>query len=157
MRSWTQTDTPLGTFFLGQENDALVMTAFGRLPRDWAGVPQQESRLLQKARRQVDDYFAGKRTGFDLPLSTAGTDFQRDCWDMLQKIPFGSTCTYGDLAEAIGRPKAFRAVGQSNGRNPLPLIIPCHRVVASQGKLGGYTGGLHIKTYLLEHEGASLP
>ncbi|GAA0343633.1 methylated-DNA--[protein]-cysteine S-methyltransferase [Actinoallomurus spadix] len=101
---------------------------------------------------QLEEYFAGRRTVFDLPLAPAGTAFQRRVWAALREIPFGGTVSYGELAERIGRPTAARAVGLANGKNPIGIILPCHRVVGSTGDLTGYGGGLHRKRHLLAFE-----
>ena len=110
------------------------------------------SNVLRDAEAQVNEYFAGMRRTFDLPLSLRGTPFQLRVWEELTRIPFGGKISYGDLAEAVGKPTAFRAVGNANGRNNLPLFVPCHRVLAAGGKLGGYTGGVGLKSRLLAHE-----
>jgi methylated-DNA-[protein]-cysteine S-methyltransferase len=102
--------------------------------------------------RQLKEYFAAQRTDFDLPLRLAGTPFQRSVWAALREIPFGQTMSYGQLAQRIGRPAAVRAVGLANGRNPIGIIVPCHRVVGATGALTGYGGGLERKQYLLELE-----
>ena len=107
--------------------------------------------------RQLGEYFAGERTAFDLPLSLHGTPFQRRVWEELTRIPYGETVSYGELAERIGRPSASRAVGLANGKNPVGIIVPCHRVVGSGGDLTGYGGGLDRKRRLLELEGAYAP
>jgi O-6-methylguanine DNA methyltransferase len=112
--------------------------------------------MLEDAARQANEYFRGMRTTFDLPFRMKGTDFQRRVWEHLQLIPFGSTISYGQLAERIHAPSAFRAVGNANGRNCLPVFIPCHRVLAVGGKLGGFTGGIGLKKRLLAHESAVL-
>ena len=108
------------------------------------------------ARQQLIEYFAGERKDFDLPLRLNGTEFQLSVLQALQKIPYGETTSYSDIAERIGRPKAMRAVGAANGRNPIPIIVPCHRVIGSDGTLTGYGGGLHRKQWLLQHERATL-
>jgi methylated-DNA-[protein]-cysteine S-methyltransferase len=102
--------------------------------------------------RQMEEYFKGRRQTFNIPLLLVGTDFQIAVWRQLKKIPFGRTASYGDVARAIGRPKAFRAVGNANNKNPIPLIIPCHRVIGSDGKLVGFGGGIWRKRWLLDHE-----
>ena len=102
--------------------------------------------------RQLDEYFRGLRQKFSIPLLLEGTDFQKAVWRQLQKIPFGRTASYGDVARAVGSPKAFRAVGNANNKNPVPLIIPCHRVIGSDGKLVGFGGGIWRKEWLLNHE-----
>jgi methylated-DNA-[protein]-cysteine S-methyltransferase len=108
--------------------------------------------LCQEARRQLSEYFAGERRQFDLPLAPFGTQFDRRVWDALLEIPFGTTWSYGQLARHIGQPTAARAVGAANGRNPIGLVIPCHRVIGSNGKHVGYGGGLDVKAWLLDHE-----
>jgi methylated-DNA-[protein]-cysteine S-methyltransferase len=107
---------------------------------------------LRVAREQLEAYFAGERQQFDLPLQPMGTPFQLKVWKMLAEIPFGATWSYGEVAQRIGEPKAMRAVGAANGRNPLPIVLPCHRVIGSDGSLTGFGGGLPIKKYLLRHE-----
>ncbi len=112
--------------------------------------------FLLEAERQLEDYFAGKRKAFDLPLDLAGTPFQKKVWAALLTIPFGETRSYGQLAAQIGSPAAVRAVGAANGRNPISIVAPCHRVVGSGGELTGFAGGLEAKSHLLEFEGAPL-
>lgn len=113
------------------------------------------TRWLDAAERQLSEYFAGARRTFDLPLAPAtGTPFERQVWDELMKIPFGATISYGELARRVGRPGAARAVGRANGDNPLPIVVPCHRVIGAGGKLTGYGGGLPNKEILLRVEGA---
>jgi methylated-DNA-[protein]-cysteine S-methyltransferase len=104
--------------------------------------------------RQLEEYFAGRRRQFDLPLDLHGTEFQKRCWQELLKIPYGETRSYADVARAIGKPSAVRAVGLANGQNPIAIIVPCHRVIGSDGSLTGYGGGLETKRKLLELEGA---
>ena len=110
--------------------------------------------LLDDVATQLDQYFSGKRHVFDLPLAPEGTDFQREVWSELARIPYGATCTYAALAQAIGKPAAVRAVGAANGRNPIPIVLPCHRVIGADGSLTGFGGGLPTKRFLLELEGA---
>lgn len=109
--------------------------------------------ILTKARAQLTDYFAGTVTEFDLPLGPQGTPFQTRVWEALRSIPHGRTISYGELARRLGAPKAMRAVGAANGRNPIPIIVPCHRVIGARGDLTGFGGGLERKRWLLEHEG----
>lgn len=111
--------------------------------------------ILKKTKHQLDQYFAGKRTSFDVALDLVGTEFQVKAWCALCRIPFGKTISYGQQAANIKKPKAFRAVGSANGKNPIPIIVPCHRVVASDGSLGGYSLGLKMKKQLLALEGVS--
>lgn len=110
------------------------------------------SPVLEETRRQLDAYFAGTRTFFDLPLDLQGTPFQQEAWRALAEIPFGETRSYAQQAARLGRPNAFRAVGAANGRNPLSIVLPCHRVVGSDGSLTGFAGGIEAKRWLLEHE-----
>ena len=114
----------------------------------------QDDSLFDDVRTQLREYFAGERRNFDLELAPRGTSFQREVWSALADIPYGCTSSYGELAEAIGRPGAMRAVGGANGANPMPIVIPCHRVIAADGTLGGFGGGLDRKVLLLELEGA---
>lgn len=108
--------------------------------------------VLLDAERQLDEYFAGRRTSFDMKLDFAGTEFQRKVWQALLEIPFGQTRTYGQIARQLGKPKAMRAVGAANGRNPISIIAPCHRVIGADGGLTGFAGGLKVKEYLLGME-----
>ena len=112
----------------------------------------QTTELLSMATIQLDEYFQGKRTVFSLPFKLTGTPFQLAVWKELQNIPYGKTTSYKEIAQKINKPKAYRAVGMANNKNPLPIIIPCHRVIGSNGKLIGYAGGLNLKNYLLELE-----
>lgn len=114
---------------------------------------KQPSDNLQNAMKQLKEYFDGKRTAFDLKMKLHGTDFQKKVWTYLSEIPYGETRTYKDVAEAIGSPKGFRAVGMANNKNPIAIIYPCHRVIGADGKLVGYGGGLDIKEQLLRLEG----
>jgi methylated-DNA-[protein]-cysteine S-methyltransferase len=116
----------------------------------------QETPLLLAAARQLNDYLKGRRRAFDLPLAPCGTAFQRAVWQALLDIPFGQTCSYGQIAAAVGSLKAARAVGLANNKNPIAIIIPCHRVIGADGRLVGYAGGLHIKEKLLTLEGCRL-
>ena len=137
------------SFYASEEaaRDALAASgAEARLEPDAAPFP-----LL---RRQLAEYFAGERTAFELPLAPAGTPFQRNVWDALLAIPYGETRSYGELAAAVGKPGAARAVGRANHDNPIGVVIPCHRVIGAGGALTGYAGGLDRKRYLLELEGA---
>jgi methylated-DNA-[protein]-cysteine S-methyltransferase len=115
----------------------------------------RECSILTEASKQIDEFLTGKRTTFDLPLSIEGTDFQKCVWNELRKIPYGRTASYKDIAKRIGRPNSYRAVGNACNANPIPLMIPCHRVVASDG-IGGFGGGLALKKKLMEIEGVRL-
>jgi methylated-DNA-[protein]-cysteine S-methyltransferase len=121
-----------------------------------AEIVEDASRTAE-VRRQLAEYFAGERREFDLALAPAGTPFERAVWGELAKIPFGETRTYGEIAAALGRPGAARAVGRANGANPLPIVVPCHRVIGADGSLTGFGGGLEVKAWLLELEGLALP
>jgi methylated-DNA-[protein]-cysteine S-methyltransferase len=114
----------------------------------------EDHSVLLEAERQLGEYFAGRRTTFTVKLAFTGTAFQKKVWHALLDIPYGTTRSYGDVARALGMPKAVRAVGAANGKNPISIIAPCHRVVGSTGKLTGFAGGLHAKAFLLAHEGA---
>ena len=141
-------DTPVGRIGIMEENGALTHLL---LPGEAAPLDATpgETPLLRKAARELTEYFAGKRRAFDLPLAPAGTAFQKRVWDALAAIPYGETRSYGEVAARIGSPHAGRAVGGANHRNPLPILIPCHRVVGADGSLTGYGGGLHVKRALL--------
>jgi len=115
---------------------------------------QPDHPVLVETVRQLDDYFAGKRTRFDLPLDFHGTDFQKSVWAALLTIPFGETRSYAEIARQLGRPTAFRAVGAANGKNPISIVAPCHRVIGTNGALTGFAGGLEGKAFLLDLEGA---
>ncbi len=147
----------IGKYGVQEEGEKLVRiwvgNQVGAVPE---GYELRETPLLQEVRRQLNAYFAGKLKVFDIPYSLEGTPFQQKVWRALCDIPYGTCITYGELAKRIGDPKACRAVGMANGRNPLPIIVPCHRVIGSGGKLTGYTGGLDIKTKLLQIEGVTL-
>jgi methylated-DNA-[protein]-cysteine S-methyltransferase len=143
---------PIGTLGIAGEGDAICRVFFGEkgaLP----GFDHAESPLIRKAAAQLEEYFAGKRKTFDLPLALRGTDFQVSVWKALQTIPYGETRTYGELAALIGNPRACRAVGLANNRNPIVIILPCHRVIGADGSLTGYGGGLPVKQRLLDLEG----
>jgi methylated-DNA-[protein]-cysteine S-methyltransferase len=148
----TASDTALkGVFFPVRRNRSPLEA--GWVEDDGRG-PAGE--LLARARRQLTEYFDGSRTSFDLPLDAAGSAFERRVWDLLRTIPYGVTTSYGALARRLGDPQATRAVGAANGKNPIPIIVPCHRVVGARGELTGFGGGLDGKRWLLEHEGALL-
>lgn len=144
--------SPVGTLRLFAEDEQLVGLYLPDRPA--SSGPQQRSEVLVRAAAQLAEYFAGERRDFDLPLAPRGTEFQVEVWRALARIPFGVTCSYGDLARSIGRPSACRAVGAANGRNPIAIILPCHRVIGSNGELTGYGGGLPMKRWLLDHERA---
>ena len=147
-------DTPIGELLLAGDEAGLSLVGFphGKMRQepqpDWA----LDEAPFAKARAQLLEYFAGERDQFDIPLHLAGTEFQLRVLEELQRVPYGTTVSYSDIAERIGRPKAVRAVGAANGRNPLPIIIPCHRVIGRGGGLTGFGGGLDTKAALLRLE-----
>jgi methylated-DNA-[protein]-cysteine S-methyltransferase len=153
-------DTPIGTLTLAADADGLRHIEFpdNRHPVSRQGWIHDASGaaadVLRTTREQLREYFEGTRHAFDLPLRPQGTAFQMDVWRMLATIPWGATWSYRDLARAIGKPEAVRAVGAANGRNPLPIVLPCHRVIGADGSLTGFGGGLPIKAALLRLEGA---
>ena len=144
-------NSPVGRLLVEVENGFLVRLDFADGIQA-EGKNGNESALLAKVAMQLDEYFRGARKNFDLPLNPAGTEFQRKVWDALLAIPYGETRTYREIAEAAGCPKGFRAVGMANNKNPIAIIIPCHRVIGSNGKLVGYAGGLGRKEALLALE-----
>ena len=147
--------SPIGNLVVSG-NDGFVTELLLAVPGRRVTVSTERRRVtgpVLDAARQLDEYFAQKRTSFDLPLSVTGTEFQEQVWLSLAEIPYGETISYAELARWVGRPQAFRAVGQANGANPIPVILPCHRVIAADGTIGGYGGGLPVKRALLELEG----
>jgi methylated-DNA-[protein]-cysteine S-methyltransferase len=152
--SYTQINSPIGPLLLAGNSAGLRQILFvnGRHPAKPDPSWQEDPAFLQPAIDQLHAYFSGDLESFDLPLAPQGTPFQRNVWRELCEIPFGKTISYGELAQRIGNPKASRAVGLANGSNPIPIVIPCHRVIGSNGKLTGYGGGLPIKEKLLALE-----
>lgn len=144
----------VGRILLADEDGRLAELGFLKERALPAGLNLEETPLLCEARRQLEEYFDGSRRAFELPLAPKGTPFQLRCWEALQKIPYGRTATYADIARAAGSPKGFRAAGLANNRNPIAIIIPCHRVIGSNGKLVGFGGGLEVKAFLLRFEAA---
>jgi len=150
-------DSPIGPLLLTSDGECLTglyMGAPSKRPdirNDWVENPQGGP--LPTAMRQLTEYFAGQRQVFDLPLALHGTEFQQRVWQQLTKIPFGETWSYGELAKSLDNPKACRAVGLANGRNPIAVIVPCHRVIGADGSLTGFGGGIARKQWLLAHEG----
>jgi len=147
-------ETPIGELLLAGEDDGLAMIGFpkGSMRRDPEPDWIFNEKPLENARQQLVEYFAGTRKNFDLPLQLSGTEFQVSVLKALQDIPYGETVSYGEIARRIGRPKAMRAVGAANGRNPIPIVVPCHRVIGSSGDLTGFGGGLDTKEALLRLE-----
>ena len=149
--------SPIGRLMLEEEDGALVRVAFEReipagIEEQMEELPLQAKEVLEKAERQLDEYFAGERKVFNLPLAPKGTEFQKKVWAALCDIPYGETRSYGEIAAAVGNPKASRAVGMANHRNPISIIVPCHRVIGADGRLVGFGGGLWIKEKLLKLE-----
>lgn len=146
--------SPIGDLLLAGDEDGLALIGFpqGKMRRDPEPDWIFNEKPLAEARRQLQEYFKGERREFDLPLQLSGTEFQVQVLEELRRIPYGATTSYGDIARRIGRPRAMRAVGAANGRNPIPIIIPCHRVIGSGGDLTGFGGGLDTKEALLRLE-----
>ena len=138
--------SPIGPLRLAEEDGCLIELTFG------TAKTEQPSVFLMHCAHEIQEYFEGKRNNFDLPLSPVGTDFQKSVWNELYRIPYGETRTYGEIADAVGSPKAFRAVGMACNRNPIAIIIPCHRVIGKDKSLTGYAGGLAVKEFLLALE-----
>lgn len=156
--SWIE-KTPVGRILVAGDDDGLKFVQFREddsaeqlIQDDW----EQNERALKNAVQQIHAYFAGKLTSFDLPLAPEGTAFQKKVWKALCKVKFGATASYGEIAKAIGNPAACRAVGLANGRNPIAIVIPCHRIIGTNGKLVGYGGGLDRKKTLLALEGLEI-
>lgn len=141
-------DSPVGKLRLAAQNGFLTALQFGGEPI----IKPQENSVLDAAQRQLEEYFRGTRRQFDLPIRMQGTPFQIAVWNALKEIPYGETISYGEIAARIGRPNAARAVGMANHRNPIAIIVPCHRVIGMNGTLTGYAGGLSVKQWLLEWE-----
>ena len=170
----TTVTSPVGPLFLAASSLGLVALEFdARLPGQQSIRPnprdvraengsekrqalriEESASALRAYAQQLEEYFAGKRRAFTFALDLRGTEFQRACWQALLAIPYGETRSYADIARAVGRPQGFRAVGMANHRNPVAIVVPCHRVIASNGTLCGYGGGLDVKRQLLELEGA---
>lgn len=154
MMQFCELSTPIGELTIAGDEEGLRGISFPRsahaIPRspDW----RRDPRPFREAIRQLEAYFAGELSRFDLELAPAGTPFQREVWSALRRIPYGETTSYGEIARMLGRSNAFRAVGAANGRNPIPIVIPCHRVIGSDGSLTGFGGGLSTKSQLLALE-----
>lgn len=158
--SYKEINSPVGKLTIVASAKTLVAVEWelesrDRKRRDPAKLDPRHA-ILRETERQLGEYFDGTRTHFDLPLESRGSEFEKKVWRALKKIPYGKTKSYLDLAKAIGSPKACRAVGAANSRNPLPIVVPCHRVIGANGKLTGFTGGLEKKATLLAHEARAL-
>lgn len=148
-------ESPVGELLIVGDGEAVREIRFGEEGRRFAEVEDGWRRggaVVDEARKQLDEYFEGCRRMFDLPLALSGTRFQLRAWRVLQEIPYGATRSYGEQARAMEQPRAVRAVGAANGRNRIPIVVPCHRVIGGDGTLTGYAGGLHIKEFLLDLE-----
>lgn len=143
-------DTKIGRIQIEENGEAI--TKIDYIQKDIEVVDGKETELLIKAIKQLNEYFEGKRSIFDLPLAPEGTEFQKKVWNALKEIPFGETKSYSEIARIIGNEKASRAVGMANNKNPIMIVIPCHRVIGANGKLVGYAGGLEVKEMLLNLE-----
>jgi methylated-DNA-[protein]-cysteine S-methyltransferase len=154
--SYSKMKTPIGELTLIADEKNLLAVLWPNEKMERVKIPWGEENknhpVLKETARQLNEYFAGKRRDFDLPLRMVGTDFQSEVWKGLREIPFGKTSNYAELAVAVGRPKAVRAAGAANGRNPLSIVVPCHRVIGKNGELVGFAGGLETKKFLLALE-----
>jgi methylated-DNA-[protein]-cysteine S-methyltransferase len=147
----TTLETPVGPLRLVASDTGLRSVSFrGEAPA--LDAVEGDSPVLVQAACQLGEYFAGTRTGFTIPLDLRGTPFQLDAWQRLEDIPYGETVSYAEQARRVGRPRAVRAIGAANGSNPVPIVLPCHRVIGSDGSLTGFGGGLQVKRALLDHE-----
>ncbi len=153
---YQQISSPIGLIYLVADSRYLRAIVFacnwGKTMKVWGDIALEENDIICQTQIQLGEYFALKRTEFDLPLLFTGTEFQQQAWQALLTIPYGETRSYSEQACLIDRPKAVRAVGRTNGLNPIPVVVPCHRVVGKSGKLTGYAGGLEIKRFLLQLE-----
>jgi len=152
---YDQLETRMGRILIAADERALrfvLLPEHGRPAKPRPGWERRTTPLIRQARRQLEAYLAGKRYEFELPLEPSGTPFQRAVWHELERVPFGATVSYGEVAKRVHKPQASRAVGAACGRNPLPIVIPCHRVIGKDGGLVGFGGGLDMKTALLELE-----
>lgn len=151
-------ETEIGKIGIAENGSAITDIFFAGKedPKDVTQMERKETPLIKEAGKQIREYFKGERKAFELKLEPEGTPFQKSVWDALLSIPYGETRSYGQIAEQVGNPKACRAVGLANNRNPIAIVIPCHRVIGADGRLVGYGGGLHIKEQLLALEQRNL-
>ena len=154
--SWTQLDSPIGCLTILADSEGVIEIRFPNNSTPLLAESRHKNKWLDQAVEQLSAYFDGRLKTFDLPLSLHGTDFQQNVWAQLQKVAHGTTASYGQIASALGKPKVARAVGMANNKNRIPIIIPCHRIIGSNGSLTGFAGGLDTKRWLLRHEGVSL-
>ncbi|WP_321332356.1 methylated-DNA--[protein]-cysteine S-methyltransferase [uncultured Bacteroides sp.] len=150
MRYYYSQNTPVGPLCICADEQGITKISFNKVPEGES--LEEETPIIKQAFEQLAEYFNGERKQFDLPLNLQGTDFQKKVWGVLQSIPYGETWSYKQVATAAGNPKASRAVGMANNRNPIAIVVPCHRVIGANGALVGYAGGLEIKKSLLEVE-----
>ena len=153
--STTLFETPCGHLLLGADSGRLCRCNWLHEPVPTSVTSDVDDNLLKEACRQLQEYFAHERQEFQLPLSMSGTLFQKSAWEAMLTIPYGQTISYAEEARRAGHPTALRAIGNANGRNPLAIIVPCHRVIASNGTIGGYSSGLDLKRFLLRLEGVA--
>ena len=146
----TLISSPIGTLLAKATDEALICLDFFDEPKE---IIQKENQILQKTKQQLEEYFVGLRKEFDIPLDPNGTLFQKNVWKVLSTLPYGKTLSYKEEAKLLGNPNAYRATANANGKNPISIIIPCHRVIGSDGKIGGYSGGVWRKEFLLKLEG----
>lgn len=156
MKKYFFYDFPIGIIGIVEDQQCICEVYFSRERVEKANAIECRTPLLEEAAKQLKEYFDGRRKEFDLPFSIKGTDFQEKVWNVLLTIPYGQTRSYKEIAEQIGNPKACRAVGMANNKNPLMILVPCHRVVGKDGNLTGYAGGLELKKTLLELEQQSI-
>lgn len=151
MKYLKKIETVIGKINIVEEDGYIIMVDIGE-KEDMKNIEEKDTKLLKEAEKQLEEYFSLKRKQFNLPYKQEGTTFMKKVWNALQEIPYGETRSYKQIAEEIGKPKAVRAVGMANNKNKIPIIIPCHRVIGSNGKLIGYALGLDVKKYLLDLE-----
>ncbi len=158
MKQYCYYQSPIGRLLIAGTNGRLEAIFFPNSINEFeiSNDTQYNEEIFKDILRQLSDYFAGKRQKFEIDVFPAGTDFQKKVWQELQNVPFGETVSYGEIAARIDNPKACRAIGMANSKNPIPIIIPCHRIIGKDGSLTGFGGGLDIKRKLLELEGISL-
>ena len=155
MKNYCELETPIGILTIIEENNAITKIVFGSIEKRET-MQENETPLLKETKKQLTEYFEGTRNEFQIPCNPKGTEFQKDVWQELQNIPYGETSTYQEIAFSIGNVRACRSVGRANNKNPIPIIIPCHRVIGKNNKLLGYAGGMQIKEFLLRLEGSQL-
>lgn len=150
--TFTFIESPIGPLLAARKGESIIEIRFSPAdaPDDWT----RDDGAFRDLRKALERYFSGRSKTFDVPLEPRGTEFQKSVWRALLEVPYGETTTYGDLARRLGNPSAVRAVGAANGANPIPIVIPCHRVIGSNGSLVGFGGGLPVKRWLLDHEAA---